>query len=167
MNTETLKLLLFGSSCIALCLAGISVYLCIRLRGTKRRVDRAFPPGDIKESESELYIRSCHYMAERRPYLNPDFTISDLSASLLTNTAYLSKAINQMSGRNFRNYVNYYRVNHAKELFTKDKTLTVKQLASISGFSNTTSFNNAFKTLCGDSPGAWCKKTRMGWTGKH
>ena len=60
-----------------------------------------------------LYDRCCRYMADRKPFLVESFSLGDLAGVLFTNKVYLSKTINYYSGKNFRSYINYYRVMYA------------------------------------------------------
>lgn len=99
-------------------------------------------------------------MAERKPFLVEAFSLNDLAAALFTNKVYLSKAINYYSGKNFRSYVNYYRVMYSMELFRNNKALTVSQLGSLAGFRSNTTFNAAFKAVMQESPSTWCARLR-------
>ncbi len=99
-------------------------------------------------------------MAERKPFLVESFSLEDLSRALFTNRVYLSKTINYFSGKNFRNYVNYYRVMYAMELFRKNRSLKVTELGSLAGFHSGTTFNQAFKTVMEESPSTWCARLR-------
>ena len=107
-----------------------------------------------------LYDRCCRYMADRKPFLVESFSLSDLAAVLFTNKVYLSKTINYYSGKNFRSYVNYYRVMYAMELFRRNKSLTVTELGSLAGFHSGTTFNQAFKAVMQESPSTWCARLR-------
>ena len=107
-----------------------------------------------------LYDRCCRYMADRKPFLVESFSLEDLSRALFTNRVYLSKTINYFSGKNFRNYVNYYRVMYAMELFRKNKSLKVTELGNLAGFHSGTTFNQAFKTVMEESPSTWCARLR-------
>ena len=107
-----------------------------------------------------LYDRCCRYMADRKPFLVESFSLGDLANVLFTNKVYLSKTINYYSGKNFRNYINYYRVMYAMELFRKNKSLTVTELGSLAGFHSGTTFNQAFKAVMQESPSTWCARLR-------
>ena len=99
-----------------------------------------------------LYDRCCRYMTERRPFLVVSFTLQDLA--------------NRYSGKNFRQYVNYYRVMYAMELFRKNMGLRVAELASLSGFRSQTVFLRSFKVVMGEQPGAWCSRMRKKYNNK-
>ena len=107
-----------------------------------------------------LYDRCCRYMADRKPFLVESFSLGDLANVLFTNKVYLSKTINYYSGKNFRSYINYYRVMYAMELFRKNKSLTVTELGSLAGFHSGTTFNQAFKAVMQESPSTWCARLR-------
>ena len=107
-----------------------------------------------------LYDRCCRYMADRKPFLVESFSLGDLASVLFTNKVYLSKTINYYSGKNFRSYINYYRVMYAMELFRRNKSLTVAELGSLAGFHSGTTFNQAFKAVMQESPSTWCARLR-------
>ena len=84
-------------------------------------------------------------METKRPFLQEDFSLDDLARMTSTNRLYLSKAINFHSGRNFNQLVNYYRIKYAIDLIKKDSGLRMSDVAFMSGFHTTVSFNMAFK----------------------
>ena len=107
-----------------------------------------------------LYDRCCRYMADRKPFLVESFSLGDLASVLFTNKVYLSKTINYYSGKNFRSYINYYRVMYAMELFRKNRSLSVTELGAFAGFHSATTFNQAFKAVMQESPSTWCARLR-------
>ncbi len=104
---------------------------------------------------NNLYRRIIMYMEERKPYLDQNFDMSVMADSMLTNKLYLSKTINILSGRNFRQFVNYYRIQRAMELMKTDPRLRVSEVAEMSGFHSSVSFNMAFKVNTGQTPSEW------------
>ncbi len=110
--------------------------------------------------DKKLYVRSCAYMEQKRPFLVESFTLDDFAARLYTNKLYLSKTINHYSGGNFRQFVNHFRVKYAMGLFEKNMSLRVSDMSELSGFHNVVTFNNAFKLMTGETPSAWCRKIR-------
>lgn len=110
---------------------------------------------DEDKKMSYLYKRVVMYMEEKRPYLSQTFDMSYLADRMLTNKLYLSKTINVLSGRNFRQFVNYYRVRRAMELFKEDPRLKINEVSEMSGFRTAVSFNMAFKMNTGKTPTEW------------
>lgn len=110
--------------------------------------------------DQNLYDKCCKYMVERRPFLVENYSLPDLARALYVNKAYLSKTINRCSGKNFRQYVNYYRVIYAVDLFRKNMSLRVSELSNLSGFHTETSFLDSFKAVMGEPPSHWCARER-------
>ena len=107
-----------------------------------------------------LYERVLEYFVEEKPYLNPNLTINDIVEVVFSNKLYISKAISQYTGRNFCQFVNYYRVIHAVEQFRNNTNLKVLELATRSGFNSVVSFGMAFRLYMGEKPGDWCRKEK-------
>lgn len=107
-----------------------------------------------------LYDRVLEYFAESKPYLDPNLTINEVAAVVFSNRLYISKAISQFTGRNFCQFVNYYRVVHAIELYRGNSNLKVLELANLSGFNSVVSFGMAFKLYMGEKPGDWCRREK-------
>ena len=99
-------------------------------------------------------------MTEKKPFLVTSFTLGDLASALYTNRVYLSRTINHYSGRNFRQYVNYYRVMYSMELFRKNMGLHIGELAEMSGFHTSTTYAQAFRIVMGKTPSSWCLEMR-------
>ena len=121
---------------------------------------------EMSAIDQMLYDRCCRYMTEHRPFLVDSFSLQDLANAVYTNKGYLSKTINRFSGRNFRQYINYYRVMYAMELFRSNMSLRVTELAQLSGFHTTTSFFQSFKNVMGEPPSHWCSRVRRKYLNK-
>ncbi len=157
----------------------VTIYLIIRLRRKEAEIraldiirpdaDNMFPSNtdqDFTVTDQFLYDRCCRYMVERRPFLVVDYQLQDLANSLYTNRSYLSKTINRFSGKNFRSYVNYYRLMYAMELFRANMSLRIIDLAELSGFRNESSFLNSFRSVMGEAPSIWCARIRKKYRDK-
>jgi AraC-like DNA-binding protein len=108
-----------------------------------------------------LYDRVLDYFVECKPYLNPKLTINDVVEVVFSNKLYISKAISQCTGRNFCQFVNYYRITYAVELFRADAILKVLEVATISGFNSVVSLGMAFRLYMGEKPGDWCRREKF------
>ena len=107
-----------------------------------------------------IYDRVLDYFESHRPYLNHDLTINDIVKVLYTNKLYISKAICMYTGRNFCQFVNFYRITYAVEAFRKDTTLKVVDIASRSGFNSSVSFSMAFRLYMSEKPSDWFRRER-------
>ena len=117
---------------------------------------------DTMESYTALFVRCCLHMETTKPFLVESLTLADLANAMYTNTFYLSRTINACSGKNFRRFVNDYRVDYAMKIFRNNTSLKVTQLSMMSGFHTVITFNMAFKLVKGVSPSVWCQSVRFG-----
>ena len=125
------------------------------IKGDLRSVAAAAYSDDARMNA--LYAKVVSYMEERKPYLQENFSLEEFSRILFTNKTYLSRVINHYSGRNFKQFINYYRVQYSVELIKKDPRLTVMELASMSGFHSVVTYNVAFRINMNDTPGSYSK----------
>ena len=107
-----------------------------------------------------IYDRVLEHFEKNRPYLNSELTINDVVNVLYTNKLYISKAICAYTGRNFCQFVNYYRITYAIELFRKNPSQKVVDLAGHSGFNSAVSFSMAFRLFMGEKPSDWFRRER-------
>ena len=111
-----------------------------------------------RTENGELYVRIRHelnkLMEEEKKYLDPELTLSETARILNTNTAYLSKVINEQGEMNFNNYINRYRIEDAKALLESGKQdfLTFEGIGKSCGFLSRSSFNKAFKKFTNLTP---------------
>ena len=105
----------------------------------------------------ELFARVERYMANEQPYLRDDLTLAELAKAMLTNKTYLSRTINQKSGKNYCTYINWYRINYSLKIIEKDTRVKVVELAVMSGFHSVASYNMAFRLFMGDTPSEYIR----------
>lgn len=124
------------------------------------KVESATDPSGIDDMYKDIYERLVLYFEQERPFLDNSLTINDLVKALYSNKLYISKAISQFTGRNFCQFVNYYRVTYSMNLFRDDPSMKIRDLAAASGFNSDVSYNMAFRLFMGETPGEWCRKER-------
>lgn len=98
-------------------------------------------------------------MQEAKPYKKADLSVSDLAEMLGTKPHILSKVINDGYHKNFRDYVNSYRIEEFITLAgTKEfRHYTFLALAQEVGFNSKSTFNLAFKKQTRKSPREYFK----------
>ena len=133
----------------------------VKLKTAVRNAEESALSPENMESERVLYDRCCRYMNEKKPYLVESFSIGDLANAVYTNKSYLSRTINRLAGKNFRSFLNEYRISYSKELFMRNMSLKVNDLAELSGFHTITTYTMAFKSIMDESPSTWCRKMRI------
>lgn len=112
-----------------------------------------------RERAENLYACVTKLMEEERLYADPQLSRDRLADQLETNRTYLSHAINEVSGMNFAQFVNSYRIKEAIRILS-DPNLpkqTISELAVSLGFNNATTFNKLFQAHTGMSPSTYRK----------
>lgn len=117
----------------------------------------ASPPHSPEEEarDDALLARLEAYVAEHRPYLDPDLTLARLARKVRVPEKQLSAAINNRTGANVSRYINGHRVRHACALMAEGQSVTNAMLAS--GFNTKSNFNREFLRVMGQSPKAWLR----------
>ena len=95
------------------------------------------------------------WLAKNKPYLNPDFQLSDLRQVLPINRTYLSRFINSAYGCSFYQWVNDLRIEEAKRLMREQPELKVQDVADRCGFSSRRVFYQIFTRETGQTPSEW------------
>ncbi len=124
--------------------------------------------GPVQRRETGLMDDLNALVRENQLFTNPDLQISDLAIQLKTNRSYISRTINQDMGTNFCDWINAYRVNHAKKLMnTHVPELTMESIAEQSGFSNISTFYRVFKKHEKCTPGKYMSRASKHGTEKN
>lgn len=115
------------------------------------------------EAISDLSRRIIRLMDTTEEYCNPDFSLQSLAQLLNTNTKYLSQAINDCLGQNFRSLVNEYRVKKARQRLTDEAAYanyTIQAIAESVGYKSSANFIAAFKKITGLTPAYYQKMAK-------
>lgn len=100
-----------------------------------------------------------HFFNEQKPYLDPEMTLVKLAGLMDTKGYLLTKALNQVQGMTFSQYLNAFRMQEAKRLLLdpKFKDFTLLAIGFEAGFNSKASFNRIFKASTGIPPGVFRK----------
>lgn len=109
-------------------------------------------PEELKLQQEAAFAERMYLLFEKEHvYLNPRLRLSELATLLGTNRTYLSQYFNQNCESTFYDFVNDYRIHHAKLLLhSTDDTL--ETIAMNSGFNSLSTFRRAFVQREGMSP---------------
>lgn len=105
------------------------------------------------EADAALLARLEALMAGRRPYLEPELSLSQLARRLGVPAKALSGAVNRAGGENVSRYINAHRIAHACAELAAGKPVTEAMLAA--GFNTKSNFNREFLRVKGCAPSAW------------
>lgn len=109
----------------------------------------------------QLYDRIVEYFERDKPFLDNNLTINDVVKVVFSNKVYISRAISQFTGRNFCQFVNYYRISYSKDCFRENPELKITEMAEMSGFNSVVTYNMAFRLFMNENPSDWCRKERQ------
>lgn len=136
-----------------------------------------FPPDQNKESgqasSMEKYQNSSlddglvkyhsqmleNLMITKKPFNDPDLSLSTLASELNLTPNQLSQVINQAFKKNFYEFVNSYRIEEVIQKLAngEGKTVTLLGIALDAGFNSKATFNRFFKKHTGKTPSEYLK----------
>ena len=122
------------------------------------------PPDTTPEQHewNELMARIEETASRPETFCDPDFSLAELAKLVGSNTRYVSQAINETKGENFRSYINRFRIREARNRLTNDaryEHLTIQSIGESVGFRSVSNFNIAFKKITGMTPSLYQKMT--------
>jgi len=109
--------------------------------------------GDIEMYKNVLDALQKHVVTSKC-FTKEDLTIIDVSEAIDIHPRKISQSINTLMDTNFNNYINSFRVEYAKELFTdeKGKNLSIEGIGIEAGFHSKSTFYAAFRKIEGTTP---------------
>jgi len=106
------------------------------------------------ETADSILAELLQYMETEKPYLDPELTVTALAEKLSLQRYMVSQVINSRLNMNFYSFVNGYRIESAKKMFSdpsfNDKNII--EIAYLSGFTSKSHFNSSFKKATGLTP---------------
>jgi AraC-like DNA-binding protein len=102
----------------------------------------------------ELVDKINAYLQKEEPYLNPEFTINELAASLRVPVHHVSYCLNTLMNVKFTSLRTQLRIQYAAKLLDSGQAdeLSMDGIGKKSGFSTRSNFYNAFKSETGMTP---------------
>ena len=95
------------------------------------------------------YQKVISYLSE---HYTENVTLSQVAKRFGYNEKYLSHTLHSLTGIHFKQLLNYYRINRAKELLKKQREMNIFTVAAESGFGAVNTFNHEFKKFTGETP---------------
>lgn len=94
------------------------------------------------------------YMESSKPYLNPLYSVQDLTRDVGIDYIDIAETLNGLLGQSFNDYINNYRIEEVKSLFkdSKWKKESILSIAFEAGFNSKATFYSSFKKLIGETP---------------
>jgi len=111
------------------------------------------------DMQNELLDRILTLMEDASVICDAKFSVDKLADLVQSNQAYVSRVINNALKKNFRSFLNNYRIREAQRLFSEPDAAkyTIEAVALQVGFNSRTAFHDVFKEITGVSPGFYLK----------
>jgi AraC-like DNA-binding protein len=106
------------------------------------------------EEQKRIVDAVISLMETEKIYLNNNLSVYDIAHELKTNKSYISFSINNILKKNFRNFVNEYRIKEAQKLLLDPKfdNLSIEGIAQTVGYISKSTFNTSFQKYTGKKP---------------
>lgn len=126
------------------------------LAETDEEPGRESQPINIPEYQVEAITESImRVMTQPEIFCSNNFSLARLAEITGHNTRYLSQVINDSFKKNFRTFVNEYRINEAAKRLADNERfgmLTIKSIGEDIGFKSYSNFIDTFKKITGMAP---------------
>ena len=93
-----------------------------------------------------------------------DIMLNDMADQFNISPKYCGILFKQLSGQNFKDYLNRYRIEKAKELLQKEHGIKIAELSLMVGFNSANSFIRVFGKYTGVSPKAYMESLKSSST---
>lgn len=102
-------------------------------------------------------------MQDSNNFCQPEFSLEKLANMVNSNSHYVSQIINETFSKNFRTYVNEFRIREASYRLLNSKeygNYTIKAIGESVGFKSYSNFTDTFRKITGMTPSIFIKMAR-------
>ena len=113
-----------------------------------------------EEQRKKIAEKIIRVMDDTKEYCKMEFSLEDMARLVGSNTRYVSQTINETFGKNFRTFINDYRIEEAGlRLIDNERygNYTIKAIAESVGYKSHTNFIEIFKKSTGMTPSTYRK----------
>lgn len=116
------------------------------------------PDDEDKANTKDIYNREFKRMME---YINDNYTkpllLKDLAKQFFINESYCCFLFNKHVGMSFSKYLNKLRIEKAMRIIEQNRSLSIDEVAELTGYASYYHFNKKFKEVTGVSPAQFRK----------
>lgn len=123
--------------------------------GASLSYEQKYTKSGLSGAQMEKYKRRLESLMQfEKVYRRPNLTLPILAALVNCSVNHLSQVINSGFGVSFFDYLNIYRIEHAKHMLSQytGRRQSVLNIALTVGFNSNSSFYTAFKKASGQTP---------------
>ena len=111
------------------------------------------------EEAAEIIVQLYDLMKQKKPYLDPTYSMSDLCGQMNIDRRKISYVLNNELNLNFYGIVNEFRMKDAIHYIENDsQRYTIDAIAQMVGFNSKSSFYTCFKKHTGHTPKEYLSK---------
>ncbi len=111
------------------------------------------PTSQFSSENSQLFYAQLVELIEREEmYLDGQLRMAHVAEKMGLSLQDTSRIINQHSKKNFNQFINSFRTEHAKTILSENPEISIKEVCFSSGFNSKVSFFKAFKENTGQTP---------------
>jgi len=116
--------------------------------------------------QDELLNKILSLMENAEIFCDTEFSLDKMAELVQSNATYVSQVINTELKKNFRSFLNSYRIQEAQRLFSELdlSKYTIAAIAHDVGFKSPAAFRSTFKEITGVSPNFYLKAMRESQT---
>lgn len=112
----------------------------------------------ISKQQEEMLKSNIQKWIDDKEFIKGGLTIEDIARQTASNRTYVSHFVNTHYGMSFREWINYLRLQYAKDIMLKSPDKSVAEIALESGYLSTSYFSRIFKETEGLTPGRWIEE---------
>lgn len=126
------------------------------LPGTSQTVSDKTADELASDSEYQLFRRLETLVKDKKIYTLKDLSLDKIAEMLGTNRTYVSKAINDIAGTSYYNYIDAFRIREATRIISESEDdVPFKSLSDDLGYNSISVFYKAFRNATGCTPGQY------------
>lgn len=105
-------------------------------------------------NDNAYYKELCRLLDKAKIYQDPELSLTTVAEKLNIGSTFLSQLVNKLSGNNFSDFINLYRVRDAELMLTNPdfSGYTILAIGLEAGFNSKSTFYSAFKKHTGITP---------------
>lgn len=130
-------------------------------KAEETKQDTADTPRLLSDEQTSALLKAIADVMERTEVISDsDFSMSKLAELVNSNTKYVSWVVNDTYHKNFKTYLNEYRIRVASERLVNSEEYnnqTVQAIGISVGYKSYAAFVQAFKNIVGVTPGMYRK----------
>jgi AraC-like DNA-binding protein len=148
---------------LALTAMAVGLYFLVKKRLYLSKLKQKYRHSTLDPEKAEGYLMKLNHLLEvDKLYRDEAISLNSLAEKLSIAPRYLSQIVNEQLNKNFRELINGYRIDEARELLTNPKKremdFSIMAIAFEVGFNSKEVFNRTFKKHTGMTPTEYKRK---------